>query len=88
MKNLAEFILKSIVNHPEDVVVKEEEKDNEISLDISVHTEDMGRVIGKQGKIIKSIRSLLFAKSLKEGKKINVNLLDPLVQKENGSALP
>jgi uncharacterized protein len=82
MKDLAEYILKAIVTHPDDVVVKEEEKDNEITLDISVNQEDMGKVIGKQGKIIKSIRSLLFAKSIKEGKKININLLDPEAQPE------
>jgi predicted RNA-binding protein YlqC (UPF0109 family) len=82
MKDLADFILKSIVNHPDDVVVKEEEKDNEIFIEISVNSEDMGKVIGKQGKIIKSIRSLLFAKSIKAGKKVNVNLLDPETKPE------
>lgn len=80
MKDLAEFILKAIVTHPDDVVVKEEEKDNEVTLDLSVNQEDMGKVIGKQGKIIKSIRSLLFAKSIKEGKKVNISLLDPETQ--------
>ena len=83
MKDLAEFIIKSIVTHPEEVIVKEEEKDNEITIDVSVNQEDMGKVIGKQGKIIKSIRSLLFAKSIKDGKKINLNLLDPEAQAQS-----
>ena len=76
MKNLLESIIKEIVDHPEKVVVEEVEDNGLISLKLSVAPEDMGKVIGKGGKIIKAIRNLMKIKAVKDQKRIMVNLVD------------
>ena len=58
MKQLLDYIIPNIVNHPEDVVITEETTAEGTSLSIDVNPEDMGRVIGKEGKVIKSLRTL------------------------------
>ena len=74
MKNLLEFIIKSLVDKPDEVKVDLSEKDGEIILTFSVNKEDMGKVIGKDGKIIKPIRTIIRARSIKEGKRVEINL--------------
>ena len=75
MKKLLEFLVKSIVNHPEDLIVKEkEEEEGQIDLDLQVNPEDIKIVIGKNGKTIKAIRELLKIKAIKEKKRFNLNL--------------
>lgn len=74
MKKLLEFILKYLVDHPDDVKVTVTEDDESISASISIHAEDMGRVIGKEGKTINAIRSLAKVIAVKEKKKLNLNL--------------
>lgn len=74
MKELLEFIIKSLVDNPQKVKVNQEEKEGEIILNFSVAQEDMGKVIGKGGKIIKSVRNLLRAKAIKEGKRVQIVL--------------
>lgn len=74
MKNLLEFITKSLVDKPDEVKVDLSEKDGEIILTFSVNKEDMGKVIGKDGKIIKAIRTIIRARSIKEGKRVEINL--------------
>ena len=69
MKELIEVIAKSLVTHPEEVVVTEKEEDGEILLTLSVAPDDMGKVIGKQGRIAKAIRSVLKAAASKEDRK-------------------
>ena len=74
MKNLLEFIIKSLVDKPDEVKVDLSEKDGEIILTFSVNKEDMGKVIGKDGKIIKARRTIIRARSIKEGKRVEINL--------------
>ena len=74
MKKLLEFLVKSIVNHPEDLIVKEKEEEGQIDLDLQVNPEDIKIVIGKNGKTIKAIRELLKIKAIKEKKRFNLNL--------------
>ena len=69
MKDMILAIAQSLVEHPEAVSVNEVEKDGVIHLELKVDPEDMGKVIGKQGRIAKAIRSVLKAASLKDGKK-------------------
>ena len=76
MKDLLIFIAKSLVDHPEDVEVFETETDYETVLDLHVHADDMGKVIGKQGRIAKAIRSVMKAAANKENKKVTVNIVD------------
>ena len=61
---------KSLVNHPEDVSVKKSERGNTVVLELTVNPEDMGKVIGKQGRIARAIRSVLKAATPKDGKPV------------------
>ena len=74
MKELVEVIAKALVNNPDEVVVIETEEDGETRLDLSVDPSDMGKVIGKQGRIAKAIRSVVKAASAKETKKVIVDI--------------
>lgn len=70
MKELVEILAKALVDKPEDVNVKMVEKENNVVLlELRVAPEDMGKVIGKQGRIAKAIRSLVKAAAVKQGKK-------------------
>ncbi|MBR0575472.1 KH domain-containing protein [Proteiniclasticum sp. BAD-10] len=75
MKELVEFIAKELVDHPEEVSVTEVAGDSLITLELRVHAEDMGKVIGKQGKIAKAIRTVVKAASMKENKKVHVEIV-------------
>jgi len=74
MKEFLEFILKNIVKHPEEVIVTEEKQDSLFVYKLKVASDDMGIVIGKEGKTIKSIREMAIAKAIKEQIRINVLL--------------
>lgn len=75
MKELVEIIAKSLVDHPEDVIVKETTNNQMVNLVLSVADDDMGKVIGKQGRIAKAIRTVLKAAATKENKRVNVEIL-------------
>ena len=72
MKDLVEIIAKSLVDHPEQIAVTETEEDGIIKIDLTVAPEDMGKVIGKQGRIAKSIRTVVKAAASKGDKKVVV----------------
>ena len=74
MKELVEIIAKSLVDHPEDVEVIETSKDDAIYIELKVAQEDMGKVIGKQGRIAKSIRTVVKAAASKGDKKVIVDI--------------
>ena len=76
MKELVEYIVKSLVNHPDQVVVAEVHGPALTILELSVAADDMGRVIGKGGRIINSIRTLLQVPAAKQGKKVSLELLE------------
>ena len=69
MKELVEVIAKALVDNPDEVVVTETQKDEEIVIELKVAAADMGKVIGKQGRIAKAIRSVVKAAASKEVKK-------------------
>lgn len=75
MKELVEVIAKSLVEHPDEVVVTETENEKTILVELRVAPSDMGKVIGKQGRIAKAIRSIVKAASSKEEKKVVVEIL-------------
>ena len=75
MKKLVEIIAKALVDHPDAVVVNEIDKEQSIVLELKVADEDMGKVIGKQGRIAKAIRSVVKAAASKEEKKVIVEIM-------------
>ena len=75
MKELVEVIAKSLVDCPEEVVVSETETEKAIVLDLRVAQSDMGKVIGKQGRVAKAIRSIVKAAASKEEKKVTVDIV-------------
>ena len=75
MAELVEFLAKSLVDHPESVSVTQSEAQDVILLELRVAPEDMGKVIGKQGRIAKAIRTLVKAATLKNDKPVFVEIL-------------
>lgn len=74
MKELVETIAKALVDSPDEVVVTEKVGDRSIVLELKVASDDMGKVIGKQGRIAKAIRSVVKAASSKSDKKVIVEI--------------
>lgn len=75
MKELVEVIAKSLVDYPDEVVVTETEEDDSILVELRVASSDMGKVIGRQGRIAKAIRTVVKAASSKNDKKVVVDIL-------------
>ncbi len=74
MKELVLQVTKALVDHPDDVRVSQTERNNHTLLEITVNSEDVGKVIGKQGRIIKAIRNVVKACALRDNKKVSVEL--------------
>ena len=75
MKELVEVIAKALVDDPESVVVNEREEKKTTVLEVRVAESDMGKVIGKQGRIAKAIRSVVKAAAAKEDKKVVIDII-------------
>ncbi len=75
MKELVEVIAKALVDKPDEVVVTEKDDGRNIVIELHVAQEDMGKVIGKQGRIAKAIRSVVKAASFKDNKKVDVEII-------------
>jgi len=75
MKELVEYIAKSIVDAPDDVKVEEESSDEGLTLKLQVADDDKGRVIGKQGRIAEAIRTLLRVKAAKASTKVRLEIV-------------
>lgn len=76
MKELVEVIAKALVEKPEEVVVTETENGGEILVELKVAPSDMGKIIGRQGRIAKSIRSVVKAASSRSEQKVVVEILE------------
>ena len=76
LKEILADIASAIVDHPDDVVVTEAERGDEIVLTLSVHPDDMGMVIGRHGRIAKAIRSVMKSAATTAGKKVIVDIKD------------
>ena len=76
MKELVEVIAKALVDNPDEVVVTEKEEGKHVTIELRVASSDMGKVIGKQGRIAKAIRSVVKAASLNENKKLDVEIVE------------
>lgn len=75
MKDLVEVIAKSLVEHPDEVVVTEKDNGKSTVIELKVAQSDMGKVIGKQGRIAKAIRSVVKAAASKSDKKVIVDII-------------
>ena len=75
MKELLEAIAKALVDYPDDVHVNEVEGEKSMILELTVSKDDMGKVIGKQGRIAKAIRTVVKAAAVKENKRVSVEIL-------------
>jgi predicted RNA-binding protein YlqC (UPF0109 family) len=75
LKELLEVIAKYLVDDPDAVKVKETEKDGSILLELTVASEDMGKVIGKQGRIARAIRAVVKASAVHGEKRVNVEIV-------------
>jgi predicted RNA-binding protein YlqC (UPF0109 family) len=75
MKQLVELIVKALVDKQDEVQVKETVGDSVVILEISVSPEDVGKVIGKEGRIANAIRTVVKAAGAKQNKKVNVEIL-------------
>ena len=75
MKELVDVIAKALVDNPDEVVVTEKEEGKNVTIELHVAASDMGKVIGKQGRIAKAIRSVVKAASLGDNKKVDVEII-------------
>ena len=75
MKEVVEVIAKALVDNPDEVVVTEKEEGKNVTIELHVAASDMGKVIGKQGRIAKAIRSVVKAASLGDNKKVDVEII-------------
>jgi predicted RNA-binding protein YlqC (UPF0109 family) len=76
LENLLVFVARSLVDEPERVEVSATETDSRVDLELRVAPEDIGKVIGRQGRTVKAIRTVLKAASVKVGKRVNVEVAD------------
>jgi uncharacterized protein len=81
MKDTLTFLVKSLVENTDAVSVEEENRDDILYLTITVDPSEMGKVIGKEGKIIRSIRNTMKIPAIKQGIRINVALKDSMPEK-------
>ena len=77
MKELVEYIARSLVDHPEEVDVREFGSGSRIDIELSVAKDDMGRVIGKRGRVANAMRALLRVAAEREGKQASLDVTDP-----------
>ncbi len=75
MKRLVEVIAKSLVDYPEEVRVQETTSEDMIVYELSVSASDMGKIIGKQGKTVKALRTVVNAAAVKENKKVSIEIV-------------
>jgi len=76
MKDLLEYLAKALVDNPDDVHVEVIEGERSVILQLRVHVDDIGKVIGKQGRIAQALRTLVKAAATKQGKNAIVEILD------------
>lgn len=75
MKELVEVLAKALVDKPEEVSVKEIVKERTIIYELSVNQDDMGKIIGKKGRIAKSLRTIVSAAAIKENKRVIIEII-------------
>jgi hypothetical protein len=74
MKELVEYIVKGLVDHPDEVAVSENRRGGDVALQLHVSADDMGRVIGKGGKVANALRALLRAMAAKDNLRVTLDI--------------
>lgn len=87
MKALIKSIVTSLVDHPDDIVIKVTEEDSKVIYHLTVHPDDVGKVIGKNGRIAKAIRTVVYAANTGGNKRIFWILCKVRIQKADISSL-
>jgi uncharacterized protein len=75
-EDVLEFVAKQLVDHPDDVRIEAEEEEREVVLNLYVHDEDLGKVIGKRGRTAKAIRTLVKAAGSLDDENVTVEIVD------------
>lgn len=75
MKELVELLTKALVDNPQEVEIKETESDSIVILEIKVGADDIGKIIGKEGRIASAIRTVVKASAAKQGKKVSLEII-------------
>jgi len=75
MEELVSIIAKALVDHPDDVAVRTIEKERLVVYELTVHPDDVGKVIGKQGRIAKSLRTVVTSAAVKMDKRVTVDII-------------
>ena len=78
MKSLLLYLVKSLTDCPEKVSVEESHQEGTVTLSLKVAQQDMGKIIGKQGKIIKALRDVVKILAVKDGRRINIELVEDI----------
>lgn len=76
MKESLELIITSLVSEPSEVSINEKDGEKEVTFEVKVKDTDMGKVIGKEGRIAKAIRTIMKSIAAKEGKRVNIEFID------------
>jgi len=74
MRDLVEFIARALVDHPEAVVVREVEAERSIVIEVTVAPDDVGKIIGRQGRIVNALRTVVRAAAIRTGKRVTVEV--------------
>lgn len=77
MKALTEYLAKALVEHPDDVLVTQSRQNNRVHLELKVAKDDMGRVIGKNGRVANAIRALVRVAAEREGQQVTLDVVEP-----------
>lgn len=77
MKDLVEYVVKALVDHPDAVVVTETDRNGGTVIELRVHADDIGKVIGKMGRNSAAIRALLAVAAGKQGRRVMLDILEP-----------
>ena len=75
-KDLVEYLAKSLVDNPDEVEVSEREEENSVQLELSVNQKDLGKVIGRQGKTARAMRTILGATAAREGRRASLEIVE------------
>ncbi|MGD0059154.1 MAG: KH domain-containing protein [Verrucomicrobiia bacterium] len=86
MKAFVEFVVKALVDHPDEVDVKQVDGERVVVFELRLNQTDVGKVIGKSGRTITAIRTLLTSAAAKQGKRAMLEIIEPEGRRPEGSA--